>query len=553
MAPRFRPSRLNTPRTWTRPFSLGRGFQRDETGSITIYSLFLMTSIMAVGGLAVDLFHYETERAKLQSTLDRAILAATSSSQTLDPTAVVLDYFDKANLSDYISADDVTVTESGSFRRVSAVARQNINTTFLQLAGVDGLTAVAASAAEESVSLTEISLVLDVSGSMRSYSSSGTRKIAELRDAATQFVNIMQCDPESPDETVNCTVDPEQVAISMVPYSEQVLVGEELLSQYNVTNEHTSSACVTFDDADFNSTGITGTQLLQRTGHFDPWRTPSYSPDNWVCQTDEWREIIPVSHDSETLRTQIAALDTDGNTSIDIGMKWGTALLDPNAQQMIDGWILATAADDSASGRPYDWTTRGISKVIVLMTDGVNTREHYLNPGYTSGLSEVWYNEQENRYSVYDAEDNLYYWVENRTSSWGWGWGWYWGWGGGSAGTWEDHPYGDEEAGDAVQLTFPELWALKPTDWYEQYSWLGDPVSTNNSTAKNARLEDICNAAKNQGILIFTIGFEVSTSSASVLQNCASSPAHYFDVDGLELTTAFHSVAREISKLRLVQ
>lgn len=554
MNPGIRPSQRNERRMKTHFWR--DLFFRNESGSVTIYSLFLMTSIMAVGGLAVDLFNYETERAKLQSTLDRAILAATSSSQTLDPTEVVLDYFAKANLADFISAEDITVTETGSFRRVAAVARMNLDTTFLKLAGVNGMTAVAASAAEESVSLTEISMVLDVSGSMGSWSySSGSSKISELRSAATQFVNIMQCDPENANETVNCTVDPEQVAISVVPYAEQVLVGEDLLSQYNISDEHSYSSCVTFDDADFRSTSITQTQLLQRTGHFDPWRTPNRTPDSFVCATDEWREIVPVSHDSSALRSKISGLGASGNTSIDVGMKWGTALLDPSAQPMIDGWINATGADASASGRPYDWTTRGISKVIVLMSDGVNTTENFLRADYRSGPSGVWYNAEADRYSVLDESDGLYYWPSTTSSYWGWGWGWYWGWGGGTSGSWRDHPYGEGsgETGTAVELTFPELWAQKPTDWYEQFSWLDSPVDTYNSTEKNARLNDICDTAKQQGIVIFSIGFEVSTRSAEVLRNCATSPSHYFDVDGLELTTAFHSVAREISKLRLVQ
>ena len=55
-----------------------------------------------------------------------------------------------------------------------------------------------------------------------------------------------------------------------------------------------------------------------------------------------------------------------------------------------------------------------------------------------------------------------------------------------------------------------------------------------------------------QDITIFSVGFEVTSSSATVMRNCANSPAHYFNVTGLDLSDAFEAIAREISKLRLV-
>jgi hypothetical protein len=36
------------------------------------------------------------------------------------------------------------------------------------------------------------------------------------------------------------------------------------------------------------------------------------------------------------------------------------------------------------------------------------------------------------------------------------------------------------------------------------------------------------------------------------MRNCASAPSYYFDVNGLDISDAFAAIAREISKLRLV-
>jgi hypothetical protein len=66
-------------------------------------------------------------------------------------------------------------------------------------------------------------------------------------------------------------------------------------------------------------------------------------------------------------------------------------------------------------------------------------------------------------------------------------------------------------------------------------------------------LNSICEAAKHKKIIIWTIGFEVQDHGANVMRNCASSPSHFFRVEGIELTDAFSSIARQINQLRLTQ
>ena len=73
------------------------------------------------------------------------------------------------------------------------------------------------------------------------------------------------------------------------------------------------------------------------------------------------------------------------------------------------------------------------------------------------------------------------------------------------------------------------------------------------SSTKDARTQAICDAAKAEGIIVFTIGFEAPSAGQSVLQNCASSASHYFDVDGLEIADAFAAIAASIRQLRLTQ
>ena len=70
---------------------------------------------------------------------------------------------------------------------------------------------------------------------------------------------------------------------------------------------------------------------------------------------------------------------------------------------------------------------------------------------------------------------------------------------------------------------------------------------------KDDRLADICSAAKDQGVVVFTIGFEVTDHSASVMRNCASTPNHFYRVEGLDIEYAFASIANQINQLKLTQ
>lgn len=529
-------------------------FAVDEGGSLVIFGLFVLILMLAAAGLGVDFMRMEAQRTRLQATLDRAVLAAASLDQPLDADDVVLDYFARAGLGDYITADDVHSNELTTSRRVSATAHMDMGTTFLRFAGINELGVPAAGAAEETAGETEISLVLDVSGSMGSWSS-GSTKIAILRTAATQFVNIVMCNPSDPTETENCTVTDGTVSVNLIPYAEQVLAGEALLDQFSVSNEHDYSSCVTFAASDFSTTAITMQQPLQRTGHFDPWSNSKKDASDWTCPPDAWREISPVNGNAASLRTRIAALNADGNTSIDVGMKWASALLDPEARPAISALAATGGVSADFDDRPIAWDNARVKKVIVLMTDGVNTSQHYLYDNSRSGPSLVWKAASSERYSIYRPSYNKYYWAET--------------------GTWEDHPYGagtesvcgwvqngwlwsyqcndvPEDEGGAVQLTFPELWAKKPWAWYDSFSWLPSPGSYYGTSTKNTRLQAICDAAKDQNIRVFTVGFEVTSSSATVLRNCASAETDYFNVAGNGLTTAFAQIARQITKLRLV-
>ncbi|MDK3019476.1 TadE/TadG family type IV pilus assembly protein [Pseudodonghicola flavimaris] len=561
-----------------------RRFAREEDGNLIVFGIYVFLIILMFAGIGVDLMHYERNRTSLQNTLDRAVLAAADLDQTLDPETVVRDYLDKAGVGDYLTS--VTVDEGLSYRVVSATAKSSMATQFMKLTGVKSLSTPAASTAEERIDGVEISLVLDVSGSMAS-----NNKLTNLKLAAREFVDEMEDNTEDGN-----------LSISIVPYATQVSAPANFLSKFNVSAEHNYSNCVNFQGADFATTTLAPDLAMQRTMHFDPWNRNydgrAYSPERLVrtpvCSNAAHREMVVLEKNRDTLKTFISNLSAQGNTSIDVGMKWGTALLDPSINPVVIQMIDDGEVSLQFSDRPTTYASGDTIKVIVLMTDGQNTAQYYLPDEYHSGDAGVFWNPEEKVYSVLygpdvydrdsddDTSEDIYYWVGKNV--------------------WADHPYGAgtyektstettcsrywygtswcieystttttttvEEEGTPVALSKADLFAKTTADAIAddifapvfgsakaRNDWYNDDTRYTyvDAYTKNARTSAICSAAKAKGIIVFTIGFEAPSSGLAVLKDCASSDSHFFDVEGLEIADAFSSIASSIRKLRLTQ
>ena len=87
------------------------------------------------------------------------------------------------------------------------------------------------------------------------------------------------------------------------------------------------------------------------------------------------------------------------------------------------------------------------------------------------------------------------------------------------------------------------------------YIWqkmLGVTSSSDPTTLIDNRLSLLCTNLKAKGITLYTVRVEVSTGSSSLLQNCASSPDKFYDVQNVsQLGVAFDAIARSIDNLRI--
>ncbi len=69
----------------------------------------------------------------------------------------------------------------------------------------------------------------------------------------------------------------------------------------------------------------------------------------------------------------------------------------------------------------------------------------------------------------------------------------------------------------------------------------------------SAEFLSLCNDSRDNGVLVFTIGFQIADGSQAdiVLEECASNPSQYFLVEDLDLDSAFDAIAVAIGNLRV--
>jgi hypothetical protein len=110
-----------------------------------------------------------------------------------------------------------------------------------------------------------------------------------------------------------------------------------------------------------------------------------------------------------------------------------------------------------------------------------------------------------------------------------------------------------------TRLSWGKAWGMMPAQWYDKIVGGGKAFSDlvfntgRTSDEADAAMEASCTAAREKGLVVYTIGFETSPSTSAKLQACASTPAHYYDAVGIQISEVFAQIAASIQKLKLTQ
>ena len=521
-----------------------------------IFALFMFCAMLAMGGMAYDFMRHEQVRTRLQGVADTATLAAANLNNALDPETVVNDYFAAAGLSDALTK--TTPLEAVSSRVVTADADLTIDTAFLRMSGINSLDVSVTSTARHDMGDIEIAMVLDVSGSM-----DGNKEV-RMREAARQFIDTVLPDPLIP-------VD-ERPTVSIVPYNDMVNLGETAAPYFNLEDTHDYSYCARLPSDSFTSTELDLTEEIERIGHFDRWNENTNTPiTRPQCPTNGLNEIMLHSADATALKNHITDLraDTDGWTAISLGAKFGAALLDPSTRTLTNNMITDEHLPERVRDLPKDYIAEsGVrnTKVMVLMTDGDNTRQYDLKQQFKTGNSNVYYahvyrnyfnNGVSAAYSVYVPERaaqgkapwwfpyyHTYYW-NNPFVSWG-----------------QSHyRLSNAELFNRASIEHigHEIYSGTAPGWndYIYYS-NGYPQSRAHEVyiyadALNTQTRNICDAAKAEKITIYAVAFSAPSGGKELMQYCASSPSHYYEVNSDTIALAFQAIGRNINQLRLIQ
>lgn len=554
-----------------------QSFARDDQGSMTTFSLFMFILMILIGGMAIDLMRFETKRTALQNTIDGAVLAAADLDQRLDPDAVVRSHLEKAGFDpDSVDIDDTPSYVAGGElvgREVRATLPLEMDTIFMHMMGIKELRTQNSGSAIENIQNVEISLVLDISGSMRFPASGNTtpndpnakNRINDLREAVKAFIHsVLQVTCDESGE--NCVQSPNTASttINIIPYAGHVNPGPELFALLGGQRWHNWSSCKEVTDADFDNADLpraSGDQLP----HFMKWSISN--PEFWMkwgwCPQDD-ASVMVMENDHQVLTDFIDTIRQHDGTATHVGMKYGVALLNPSSRDEIAALSALGLVDDAYKQRPANWDD-DVVKYVVLMTDGKTTSQ-FRPKVPAGGIDDDGTTRNWDYDTIYDGittdldgDAGLILSDTGASADLGSEFGDILTRFGSVNRDLEENPDAVVEQGYPSTTTYTENGKV-----HNESRNNGHITAMCNEAKKPVYLTDGSGAtiyggngqpvvAKNDRITVFTIAFLAPDGAQTLMKNCASSESHYFKVEDLNISTAFQAIAKTINQLRLSQ
>lgn len=372
-------------------------YLRHQSGVVAVAFGLMIPVIVGAVGISVDMAQAYLVKARLESALDAAALAAAATGS--DDEGVIQDKVDAFMEANYPegrigSKVFVDVSLNGDELTVSATAR--LTTSFVKVLGVESMDIEAQTIVQREVRGLEVVMVLDNTGSMTT-----NNNIESLRTATQNFIEILF-------ESVE---DPELVKVGLVPYSSSVNVGPYGLGldedgddygeafvvppeqdiyddyywgmnpytrnhygideddlEYDRARKGQWHGCVLAEDNPLDTEDHEGPWEMYRHDYngFEPydvnyWQYPgtigdyynSYYGPNLFCPR---QSVVPLTSDEDFLWDAAENMDANGATLGNFGMAWGYRLISPFLP--------------FSEGAEYDdeqW-----DKVVLVMTDGIN-------------------------------------------------------------------------------------------------------------------------------------------------------------------------------------
>lgn len=344
-----------------------RRFLRNTKGGIAPLLALTFLPLVASVGVAVDFSRINAARTTMQTALDSTALMLSKNAAALSNSELQTSagkYFKALLTSNDLLQPAVSATYttvSGSKIVLNATA--TVKTDIMNIFGYDQVTIKATSTSEWGNTRLRVALVLDNTGSM-----SWDGKMDALKTASQNLLTQLK----------KAASDPEDVYVSIVPFNRDVNLNAANYTEswlrwdlweaengscsgakgrrqsrcesnggtWTPDDHSTWNGCVTDRDQNFDTTNdapLAGSTLY-------PAEQYSSCPESTMGLSNNWT----------TLDAKITAMQAKGNTNQAIGLQ--------------AGWQTLTQSPFTV---PAEDPNYNYSKVIILLTDGMNTRNRW--------------------------------------------------------------------------------------------------------------------------------------------------------------------------------
>ena len=314
-------------------------FTHQGGGVVILFALTLPILVFIVG-ISIDYGRASKARTVAATVLDAALLTAgrelsIGGITEGDVQSRVSELFNamiaEANVTGSSMSVDTTVNQAAG--TISGSVSGHTTAAFGGIIGTPTLEIGTVATVSYNTLTVELSLVLDVTGSMRG------QKIADLKEAAKNLINILIPENGSAND---------KVRIALVPYSNSVNVD----TFAEMVTGNAGTRCVT--------------ERPQSNAFKDTPPSTALFPTTGTCPT---AVIEPLSDNRAELIASIDSYSANGWTAGHIGAAWGWYMLSPDWAPVWPG-----------RSDPEPYSKPDHIKVMVLMTDG------QFNTWYQSGI-----------------------------------------------------------------------------------------------------------------------------------------------------------------------
>lgn len=511
-------------------YSKLRRFFRATGGNVATIFAISLAPITVMGGGAVDFAQAMNARGRLAEALDAAALAVGSQPNLSRGQAeqMALDYIEAnypAREIGSVHSVSISIDEVNGVVQISGQSR--VGTTLLGIMGMDYINVDWTSEVRRAQQNLELVMVLDNTGSMRG------SKIRSLRDAAHLLTDILYSGAQ----------EPEDVRVGLVPFAATVNVGTQYERAWWLDPNAESPLHAQW------AGGAREIETCTGRGRRRTCTTETITPNAWELfdqlRNTSWagcvearavpldiEDVAPSRADPETLFLPFFAPDEPDNGNFynnylddDVGGSAGLTERLMNLAKYDDGRPSRGGPNNGCTTTPVTPMTsnrRTVDDAISAMGASGNTN---IPNGIGWGIRLLSPQEPFTEGTAYDDRETIKAMVILTD-------------------------------GENVLSGHNSLLMSR----YNAYGYIADGrlgIRTSSSNRLSDALDErtlaACRYARDQGIRVYTITFQVNSSATRrMMEECASHPSLYFDSPSNEaLESAFEVIAGDLSNLRI--